>query len=244
MPSSVRSRKGDGGRTSRRWAEDLDDHRLTDQHANNTLSHRTRSPGRHQRLARSVGRAADLGASRPTPRRQFDDGHAVQCADLRQCCSGIISPSVSPTEGAGDGNLALFLRWEQLAAYARGTVNNDWDFLGIRRAKRTVNEGDRARLSVESSVPDSQQSKDIRALGLVNTVAARASGLIESQPSRLTVASRDLLERAYLPLFTEAGFRKRRRTGSEACETQKRSWTWQAATAACCRRWEKCSLRS
>src|SRR5436190_18237187 len=30
-------------------------------------------------------------------------------------------------EEDGDGDLAVFLRWEQLAAYARGTVNNDWD---------------------------------------------------------------------------------------------------------------------
>src|SRR3954465_8035498 len=42
-------------------------------------------------------------------------------------------------EEQGDGDLAAFLRWEQLAAYARGTVNDDWEFLGMRRVKRATN---------------------------------------------------------------------------------------------------------
>src|SRR5205823_6790663 len=38
-------------------------------------------------------------------------------------------------EEGGDGALAVFLRWEQLASYARGGINGDWDFRGTERAK-------------------------------------------------------------------------------------------------------------
>ncbi|MCC7144599.1 MAG: hypothetical protein IT349_21070, partial [Candidatus Eisenbacteria bacterium] len=35
-----------------------------------------------------------------------------------------------------DGDLGVFLRWEQLAAYARGGVLNDWTFRGTERARK------------------------------------------------------------------------------------------------------------
>lgn len=109
-------------------------------------------------------------------------------------------------EEGGDGDLAVFLRWEQLAAYARGSINDDWDFLGIRRAKRTLNETARVRLSVESTSQILSNQKTYGLWGLY-TVAARASGLIEGEPSRLTVAARELVEQVYLPLFSEGGLR-------------------------------------
>src|SRR5262245_50725034 len=43
--------------------------------------------------------------------------------------------------------LATFLKWEQLAAYARGSVNEDWAFRGTERVRRNLSEGSRVTLS-------------------------------------------------------------------------------------------------
>ena len=51
-------------------------------------------------------------------------------------------------EGNGDGDLAVFLRWEQLAAYARGGINNDWVFRGTERAQKNFKGGAKLRDSV------------------------------------------------------------------------------------------------
>ncbi len=53
-------------------------------------------------------------------------------------------------ETTGDGDLAVFLRWEQLAAYARGGVNGDWDFRGVERAKKNWSADGRIRLGVDT----------------------------------------------------------------------------------------------
>ncbi len=44
-------------------------------------------------------------------------------------------------EGGGEGDLAAFLRWEQLAAYARGEINGDWASRGVERVKRNLQDG-------------------------------------------------------------------------------------------------------
>ena len=105
-----------------------------------------------------------------------------------------------------DGDLNVFLRWEQLAAHARFRVNGDGRVRGIERVKRAVNEGGRVRIGVD---PRGFILSNQRTYGLwgLYTGPARASGLVEGEPTRLTPTARDLVERVYLPVFTKEGFR-------------------------------------
>ncbi|MDV6034406.1 MAG: hypothetical protein F9B45_30800 [Phycisphaera sp. RhM] len=43
--------------------------------------------------------------------------------------------------------LSTFLKWEQLAAYSRATVNNDFAFRGTERVKRNLSDGNKVSLS-------------------------------------------------------------------------------------------------
>jgi hypothetical protein len=109
-------------------------------------------------------------------------------------------------EGLGDGDLAVFLRWEQLAAYARGEINGDWKFRGVDRVKKNLQDGIRVRLSTDSTAQILNNQKTYGLWGLY-TVAARSSGLIEGDPTRLTAAGCNLVERSYLPVFARRGVR-------------------------------------
>ena len=109
-------------------------------------------------------------------------------------------------EGGGDGDLAVFLRWEQLAAYARGEINNDWAFRGVERVKRNLQDGGRVRLGTDSTTQILSNQKTYGLWGLY-TVPARSSGLVEGDPTRLTAGGRDLVDRLYLPIFAQGGLR-------------------------------------
>ncbi len=109
-------------------------------------------------------------------------------------------------EGGTDGELATFLKWEQLAAYARGSINNDWAFRGTERVQRNINEGSRVRLSAESGDQILGNQKTYGLWGLY-TVPARSSGLVAGDPTRLTPAARKLVEDVYIRAFTKAGLR-------------------------------------
>jgi hypothetical protein len=109
-------------------------------------------------------------------------------------------------EGAGDGDLAVFLRWEQLAAYARGHVNKDLNFRGVERVKKTLADGDRVRLGIDSAAQILSNQKTYGLWGLYS-VPARSSGLVEGDPTRLTAAGKELVEGVYLPIFTKEGLR-------------------------------------
>jgi hypothetical protein len=106
----------------------------------------------------------------------------------------------------GDGDLAVFLRWEQLAAYVRGEINGDWVFRGVERVKRNLQDGGRVRLSIDSTAQILSNQKTYGLWGLY-TVPARSSGLVAGDPTRLTVAGRDLVDRVYLPIFAHGGLR-------------------------------------
>lgn len=110
------------------------------------------------------------------------------------------------TEGGGDGDLAVFLRWEQLAAYARGEINGDWNFRGVERVKKNLQDGSRIRLGTDSTAQILSNQKTYGLWGLY-TVPARSSGLVEGEPTRLTAAGRKLVETQYLPLFAKSGLR-------------------------------------
>lgn len=106
---------------------------------------------------------------------------------------------VAEEVGVSD-DLNVFLRWEQLAAYARGGGNNDWLFRGTERAKKNWGEGDRLRLGVD---PGSCILSDQKTYGLwgLYSVPSRSSGLVEGSPTRLTLAGRRFVEENYLPIL-------------------------------------------
>src|SRR5438034_5778495 len=47
--------------------------------------------------------------------------------------------------GSADSDLGVFLRWEQLAAYARGGGNRDWGFRGTERTRKNWHASGRIR---------------------------------------------------------------------------------------------------
>ncbi len=108
-------------------------------------------------------------------------------------------------EGA-DGDLDVFLRWEQLAAYARGGINSDWSFRGVERARRNFQLGSKVRLGTDAEAQILSNQKTYGIWGLY-TVAGRSSGLIEDDPARLTSAAREFVEKQYLPVLSKAGLR-------------------------------------
>ena len=52
-------------------------------------------------------------------------------------------------EGGTEGDLATFLKWEQLAAYARARVNKEQGFRGTERVWKRLGEGDRPVRAVD-----------------------------------------------------------------------------------------------
>lgn len=106
----------------------------------------------------------------------------------------------------GDGDLAVFLRWEQLAAYARGEINHDWQFRGVERARKNLSDGGRIRLGTDAHAQILSNQKTYGLWGLY-TVPAKSSGLVEGDPSRLAASARDLVEQVYLPVFSKGGLR-------------------------------------
>lgn len=109
-------------------------------------------------------------------------------------------------ESAGDGDLGVFLRWEQLAAYARGEINGDWKFRGVDRVKKNLQPGARIRLGTDATAQILSNQKTYGLWGLYS-VPARSSGFVEGDPTRLTAVGRELVERIYLPIFAKEGLR-------------------------------------
>ena len=106
---------------------------------------------------------------------------------------------VAEESGSSD-DLNVFLRWEQLAAYARGGRNNDWGFRGTERTKKKWNEADRIRLGVDSGSLILSDQKTYGRWGLYS-VPSRSSGLVDGSPTRLTAEGRQFVEENYLPVL-------------------------------------------
>jgi hypothetical protein len=100
--------------------------------------------------------------------------------------------------------LPTFLRWEQLAAYARALVLKETGFRGIERVQQRLARGETIRLGTSES---EQILSDQKTYGLWGTyrVPAEASSLIEREPLRLTPEAREVVERVYLPTLARAG---------------------------------------
>ncbi len=96
----------------------------------------------------------------------------------------------------------MFLRWEQLAAYARGEINGDWKFRGVDRVKKNLQDGTRVHLGTDSQVLSNQK---IYGLWGLYTVPSRSFGLVEGEPTRLTAEGRTLVETIYLPVCAKGG---------------------------------------
>ncbi len=109
-------------------------------------------------------------------------------------------------EGGTAGDLATFLKWEQLAAYARAHVNKERAFRGTERVWRRLAEDDRVRLGLDANAQILGNQKIYGLWGLY-TIPAKASGLLEGDPTRLTVPARLVVERSLVPVLESAGAR-------------------------------------
>src|SRR6056297_2295239 len=97
-----------------------------------------------------------------------------------------------------DSELSTFLKWEQLAAYSRGVMNKDFSFRGSGRVKRNLNDGGKVLLSDQRSHQILANQKIYGLWGLY-TMPARASGLVDGNPTRLTPPAMEFVEKQYLP---------------------------------------------
>jgi len=113
--------------------------------------------------------------------------------------------------------LSTFLKWEQLAGYARGFVNEDWEFRGTERARQRVRGGDLITVSA-GSVHQLLSNQKLYGLWGLYTVSARASGLLDGDPARLTPAAVDFVEEIYLPQLATARFRDGQRLVEKLAE--------------------------
>jgi hypothetical protein len=109
-------------------------------------------------------------------------------------------------EGGPADRVDTFLKWEQLAAYARSHVNHERGFRGTERVARRLADGDRVKLGVDATAQILGSQKVYGLWGLY-TVPARASGLLEGEPTRLTAEAREVVEHSLLPILNSVGLR-------------------------------------
>ncbi len=104
---------------------------------------------------------------------------------------------------AGPGTeLSTFLKWEQLAAYARATANNERGFRGTERVWKNLSEGSRVTLSADGAHQILSNQKIYGLWGLY-TMPSRASGLVDGDPTRLTPPALEFVEKVCLPILQE-----------------------------------------
>jgi hypothetical protein len=115
-------------------------------------------------------------------------------------------------EGNAGSELAIFLRWEQLAAYARAAVNTERGFRGTERVWRNLDERKPRRVVISDD--RAQQilgNQKIYGLWGLYTMPARASGLLDGDPTRLTPPALEMVETFYLPAMRDGGGRDAQR---------------------------------
>lgn len=113
-------------------------------------------------------------------------------------------------EGAAheEDALALFLRFEQIAGYAREVVHEAGGGIrGIERVRRNLSER-RGRVLIGDG-QDAAILGDQKTYGLwgLFTVSARVSGLVPAGPVGVTKAAREFVEAEYAPLLRSVGER-------------------------------------
>lgn len=100
---------------------------------------------------------------------------------------------------AGQSRLEIFLKFEQLAGYARVKLNGDRAVRGLRRVQARM-DLKRIRISPASAEQILSNQKVYGLWGLFS-MPARASELLEKGDQRLTPAARDFVMRRYVPIF-------------------------------------------
>ena len=98
--------------------------------------------------------------------------------------------------------VAVFLKWEQLAAYARFLVNEETGFRGIDRVQKWVSERPHIRISADQECQILSNQKTYGLWGLY-TMAARTSGLVDAGHPRLSPQATKFVEETYLPMLAE-----------------------------------------
>ena len=100
--------------------------------------------------------------------------------------------------------LSIFIKWEQLAAYARCYINKDENFRGIERVKAR----DRENLVISDSA-QVQILSDQKVYGIWGLYRnpAQNSDLIQPNSVRLTLGAREFIENVYVRMFNEKGFK-------------------------------------
>lgn len=93
--------------------------------------------------------------------------------------------------------VGCFLRFEQLAAYARHAKHNASDIRGIRRVKRRLQEGGTVTIGESDRHQILGEQRTYGLWGLYMS-AARGSGLVEGADARLTPRARELVDHLFL----------------------------------------------
>ena len=101
-------------------------------------------------------------------------------------------------------DLATFLKWEQLAAYARGHNDKGAQFRGIDRVRRRLSKPGLWPIGTDSEAQILSDQKTYGLWGLY-TVPAKSSGLIDGAPARLTGDAREIVNRELLPHIERLG---------------------------------------
>lgn len=109
--------------------------------------------------------------------------------------------------GSQVSTLQAFLKWEQLASYARVAVNRDLAFRGTERVQKRLADGGKVRLSADAAWTILGDQRNYGLWGLY-TVPARASGLLDGDPPRLTAAANTFVESFYMPMLADADMRR------------------------------------
>ena len=107
--------------------------------------------------------------------------------------------------GGNEPDVSVFLKWEQLAGYARHLNGEGRSFRGIERVQRNLSESPKVTLSGDRSRQILSNQKVYGLWGLYR-VSARNSGLAEDEPARLTPVARRFVDANYAPMFSRAGF--------------------------------------
>jgi hypothetical protein len=109
--------------------------------------------------------------------------------------------------GSTEGEVTLFLKWEQLAGYARAKNGEGRGFRGIERVQKNLSDGPRVTISGDRAHHILGNQKIYGIWGLY-TVPSRTSGFIQGEPARLTPVARAFVEENYIRAFNRAGFRQ------------------------------------
>lgn len=109
--------------------------------------------------------------------------------------------------GSEESDLDVFIKWEQVAGYARALNNRKAAFRGVEQVLHNLSETPhKVTISADRGFQILGNQKIYGIWGLY-TVAARSSGLVEGDPPRLAPAARAFVETIYVEALERAGFK-------------------------------------